>query len=74
MDERFVDDPVNCLLITFDGAKNGGSAEEVARKLEACMPPILAVQEGNKIGIVMDVLNDEEVAYIGDRLVDLISE
>jgi D-glucosaminate-6-phosphate ammonia-lyase len=72
MDERFIDDPVNCLLITFDG-KKGKSAPDVARELEACRPPILAIQEGDKIGIVMDVLNDDEVRYIGDQLVELMS-
>jgi L-seryl-tRNA(Ser) seleniumtransferase len=73
MDERFVDEPVNCLLLTFDGARNGASAPDVARQLEACNPPILAVQEGDRIGIVMDVLTDDEVRYIGDRLVALMS-
>ena len=72
MDERFVDEPVNCLLITFDGAKNGKSAPEMALKLEASTPPILAIQEGDRIGIVMDVLTDDEVAYIGDRLTALM--
>jgi D-glucosaminate-6-phosphate ammonia-lyase len=70
MDERFVDEPVNCLLITFNGSK---SADEVARELEASNPPVLAIQEGDKIGIVMDVLKDEEVIYIGDRLSSLLS-
>jgi len=73
MDERFVPEPVNCLLLTFEGAKSGKSAAEIARKLEASTPPILAILEGDKIGIVMDVLNDGEVAYIGDRLVELMS-
>lgn len=73
MDERFIDEPVNCLLITFDGAKNGKSAPEVARRLEESSPPIIAILEGDKIGIVMDVLKDDEVAYIGDRLVELMS-
>ena len=73
MDERFVDEPVNCLLITFDGAKNGTSAPEVARRLEESSPPIVAILDGDKIGIVMDVLKDDEVAYIGDRLAELMS-
>jgi D-glucosaminate-6-phosphate ammonia-lyase len=70
MDERFVDEPVNCLLITFDGAQ---SAHEVARGLEASDPPILAIEEGDRIGIVMDVLKDDEVTYIGERLATLLS-
>jgi D-glucosaminate-6-phosphate ammonia-lyase len=73
MDERFVDEPVNCLLLTFDGAKNGKSAAQVARRLEESSPPIIAILEGDKIGIVMDVLKDDEVAYIGDRLVEVMS-
>lgn len=73
MDERFVPEPVNCLLLTFDGTKGGKSAAEIARKLETSTPPILAVLEGDKIGIVMDVLHDDEVSYIGDRLVELMS-
>lgn len=73
MDERFVAEPVNSLLLTFGGAQSGTSAAEIARKLEASTPPILAILEGDKIGIVMDVLHDDEVAYIGDRLVELMS-
>ncbi|MGE0005708.1 MAG: aminotransferase class V-fold PLP-dependent enzyme [Parvibaculaceae bacterium] len=73
MDERFVDEPVNCLLLTFGGAKDGRSADEVARALEASTPPILAVHEGDRIGIVMDVLTDEEVSHIGDRLTALLA-
>jgi len=70
MDERFIDEPVNCLLISFD--KNG-SAADVAHQLEEANPSIIAIHEGNKIGIVMDVLKDDEVSFIGDRLVALLS-
>jgi L-seryl-tRNA(Ser) seleniumtransferase len=70
MDERFVDEPVNCLLITFD--KNGAAAE-TARRLEGANPSIIAIHEGDRIGIVMDVLQDDEVGFIGDRLVSLLS-
>jgi D-glucosaminate-6-phosphate ammonia-lyase len=70
MDERFVDEPVNCLLITFDGAR---SAHEVALGLEASNPPILAIEEGDRIGIVMEVLKDDEVTYVGERLMALLS-
>ena len=73
MDERFVDEPVNCLLLTLEGKSNGKSALDVARRLEAGTPPILAIQEGDRIGIVMDVLQDDEVNHIGDRLVALMS-
>lgn len=70
MDERFVDEPVNCLLITFNSGK---SAREVALGLESSNPPILAIEEGDRIGIVMDVLDDDEVTYIGERLASLLS-
>jgi len=70
MDERFIDEPVNCLLISFD--KNGAAAE-VTRRLEAANPSIIAIHEGNRIGIVMDVLKDDEVNHIADRLISLLS-
>lgn len=71
MDERFIDAPVNCLLVTFDKAAK--SAAEVARLLEEENPSILAIQEGDRIGFVMDVLADDEVAYIGERLRTLLA-
>ena len=70
MDERFVAEPVNCLLITFDSKETAG---DVARQLEEANPSILAIHEGDRIGIVMDVLRDDEVTHIGDRLVSLLS-
>lgn len=74
MDERFIDEPVNCLLVTFEKAA-AKSAPEVSRILEEAPPPsILAVQEGDKIGFVMDVLTDGEVAHIGERLNILLSD
>lgn len=72
MDERFIDAPVNCLLVTFDRAA-AKPAAEVARLLEEENPSILAIQEGDKIGFVMDVLADDEVAFIGERLKALLS-
>jgi D-glucosaminate-6-phosphate ammonia-lyase len=72
MDERFIDEPVNCLLVTFDkGAAK--SASEISNALEAENPSILAIQEGDKIGFVMDVLADAEVAHIGERVRALLS-
>lgn len=68
MDERFIEDPVNCLLVTFDKAACGLNAAEVAGRLEAETPSILAILEGNAIGFVMDVLEDREVGHIGERL------
>jgi D-glucosaminate-6-phosphate ammonia-lyase len=66
MDERFIEEPVNCLLVTFDPARCGKSAAEVAARLESLTPAVLAIHEGDKIGFVMDVLTDDEVAHIGD--------
>jgi L-seryl-tRNA(Ser) seleniumtransferase len=68
MDERFVDDPVNCLLVAFDATVCGKSAADVATALESESPSILAIHEGDSIGIVMDVLEDAEVEHIGARL------
>ena len=68
MDERFIEEPVNCLLVTFDARGFGLSAAEVSARLEAETPSILAIQEGNRIGFVMDVLEDPEVLYLGDRI------
>lgn len=68
MDERFIDDPVNCLLVTFDKSKCGLSASDVAARLEAGTPSILAILEGEAIGFVMDVLEDDEVRQIGERV------
>lgn len=70
MDERFIDEPVNCLLVTFDKATK--SASEVARALEDETPSILAIQEGDRIGFVVDVLADDEVNHIGERLSALL--
>ncbi|MFZ5676498.1 MAG: aminotransferase class V-fold PLP-dependent enzyme [Pseudomonadota bacterium] len=72
MDERFIDESVNCLLVTFDkGAAK--SAPDISRLLEAENPSILAIQEGDKIGFVMDVLEDDEVAHIGERMKALLT-
>lgn len=73
MDERFIDEPVNCLLLSFEAKTGDRSAPHVARRLEESTPPILGILEGDKIGIVMDVLQDDEVAYIGDRLAALMT-
>ena len=66
MDERFVDEPVNCLLVTFDSSRCGKSAAQVAEQLESRTPSVLAIHEGDRIGFVMDVLTDDEVIHIGD--------
>jgi L-seryl-tRNA(Ser) seleniumtransferase len=68
MDERFIEDPVNCLLATFEKTAFGFSAEEVEARLAAETPAILAIREGDRIGFVMDVLEDHEVEHIGARI------
>ncbi len=68
MDERLVPDPVNALVITFDKAKSGLTASEAADKLAAGDPSILAVVEGERLAVVMDVLEDPEILVIADRL------
>jgi hypothetical protein len=68
MDERFVDEPVNCLLVGFDATSCGKNAADVAATLEAESPSILAIHEGEAIGFVVDVLEDSEVEYIGTRV------
>lgn len=68
MDERFVDEPANALLITVDEAKANRSAASVADALFDQKPYIATIQEGDRIGVVMDVLNDDEVTIIGERI------
>jgi D-glucosaminate-6-phosphate ammonia-lyase len=68
MDERLVPSPVNCLVIGFDKAIAGLSANEAADALAAGDPSILAVVEGDRLAVVMDVLEDPEVLYIAERL------
>lgn len=73
MDERFVDEPVNCLLITIDKTQCSKSANEIIRHFEDVEPAIVAVHDGDKIAFVMDVLQDDEVHYISDELVALLT-
>jgi seryl-tRNA(Sec) selenium transferase len=68
MDERLIPEPVNCLLVGFDKAGFGLSAAEAAEALKNGMPSIMTVLEGDKLAIVMDVLEDDEVGLIGDRI------
>jgi D-glucosaminate-6-phosphate ammonia-lyase len=68
MDERLVPSPVNCLVVKFDKAVAGLSASEAADALAAGDPSILAVVEGDRLAVVMDVLEDPEVLHIAERL------
>jgi L-seryl-tRNA(Ser) seleniumtransferase len=73
MGELFADDPVNCLLASFDAARCGMTADAAARHLAAENPSILAIQEGDSLGFVVDVLEDGEVGHIGTRLRALLT-
>jgi L-seryl-tRNA(Ser) seleniumtransferase len=67
MDERFVPEPVNCLVIRFEPA-GGASPASLARRLADGDPSILAVEESDKLAIVMDVMSDGEVMIVADRI------
>jgi len=73
MDERFVDEPVNCLLVTFDRSHCGKSATEVEGRLEGLTPAVLGIHEGDRIGFVMDVLTDDEVVHIGNCVREILA-
>jgi L-seryl-tRNA(Ser) seleniumtransferase len=68
MDERLLPEPVNSLVIRIDPAVAGIDARGVAEVLEAGTPSIMAIREDDKIAIVMDVLQDDELAIIAGRL------
>jgi L-seryl-tRNA(Ser) seleniumtransferase len=68
MDERFVGKPVNCLTIGLAPNVTDRSSADVAAALAAENPAIETIVEDDRIGIVMDVLDDDEVAHIGARL------
>ena len=72
MDERFVPEPVNCVVIEFDEARAGISAAAAADALEAGTPSIAAVLDGNRLAVVMDVLADAEVVHIIARLREIL--
>jgi D-glucosaminate-6-phosphate ammonia-lyase len=72
MDERLVPDPVNCLVIKFDKPKSGLSAGEAADKLAAGDPAILAVVEGDRLAVVMDVIDDPEIPVIAERIKEIV--
>ncbi|MEA2781071.1 MAG: D-glucosaminate-6-phosphate ammonia-lyase [Rhodospirillaceae bacterium] len=71
MDERFIPDPVNCLLIGFNKETFGLTATEAAEALKTGSPSIMTVAEGDHLAVVMDVLKDHEVLLIGDRIREL---
>jgi L-seryl-tRNA(Ser) seleniumtransferase len=72
MDEKFVAEPVNCVVIEFDESTVGMSALEVADELEVGTPSIVAVRDGHRLAVVMDVLEDGEVVIVGDRLREIL--
>ncbi len=72
MDERLIPDPVNCLVVEFDKAKSGLTAAQAADKLAAGDPAILAVVEGDRLAIVMDVIEDAEILTIAERFKEIV--
>src|SRR5438445_303933 len=52
MDERFIVEPVNCLVLRFEPASRSSPAA-LARALADGNPSILAVEEPDKLAIVM---------------------
>jgi L-seryl-tRNA(Ser) seleniumtransferase len=72
MDERFAPEPVNCLVVKVDPKVVGKTAAEVSAEMAAGTPSILAIQQGDAIGIVMDVLGEAEVRQIGARLREVL--
>lgn len=70
--ETFVPEPVNCLVMDFDASTAPRSAAEVARELETGDPSIIVVQDRNRLAVVMDVITDEELNVIAERLQELI--
>ena len=73
MDEKFLDDPVNSLLVTVDEAAAGTSAGGLADQLMDGKPCIATIQEDDQVAIVMDVLNEQEVREIGGRIREILS-
>jgi D-glucosaminate-6-phosphate ammonia-lyase len=71
MDEKLVPAPVNCLVIKF-GTSAGLSASQAADALAAGDPSILAVIEGDRLAVVMDVLEDPEILLIAERLREIV--
>lgn len=72
MDERLIPDPVNCLVVEFDKAKSGLTAAQAADKLAAGDPAILAVVEGDRLAIVMDLIEDVEILTIAERFKEIV--
>jgi hypothetical protein len=63
---------VNALVIRVDPPVAKTSAAAVAEALEAGTPSIMAICDGDRIAIVMDVLEDAELAVIAARLRTLL--
>ena len=70
--ERFVPEPVNCLVIDFGTSTATKSASDVAKELETGTPSVIAVVDGNRLAIVMTVISDDELNVIAERLLELI--
>jgi len=70
MDEKLVPAPVNCLVINSTPAPASRPARR--RRPRRGRSSILAVVEGDRVAIVMDVLEDPEVLLIAGRLRQIV--
>jgi D-glucosaminate-6-phosphate ammonia-lyase len=67
LDERVVEDPVNCLLLSFAaGAKI--TAAGLCTALAAGSPSIAAVQEAEQVLLVTETLESAHLSVIADRI------
>lgn len=71
LDERLISDPVNCLVVGFEEgcALSAGYLEQ---KLGEGERIIAAIPEGNDLIFALDVVTAEEVAYVGERINQIV--
>lgn len=71
LDERLIPDPVNCLVVGFeDGCAL--SAGYLDQKLSESDRAIAAILEGDSLIFALDVVTAEEVAYVGERINQIV--
>ncbi len=72
LDERLIPDPVNCLVVGFeDGCAL--SAEYLEEKMGEGDRIIAAIPEGDDLIFALDVVTAEEVAYVGERINQIVA-
>ena len=72
LDERVVDEPVNCVVLEFD-SNSASSADRLARDLAAEDPQILTIAEGEILLVVVEEMTDEETRYVAGRIRALVN-